>query len=242
MTHPVSIDGRNADEREAELASNLDQVRARIAGACEAAGRSPADITLIAITKTYPVADAATLLGLGVADLGENRATEARDKAAALPDGRWHFVGQLQTNKARVVARFAAAVHSLDRAPLVDALDRAVTGSGRNRLDVFIQVSLDDDPARGGVAAREVGPLAELVAATASLRLRGVMAVAPRDVEPQAAFAHLRDISVALRAEHPTADAISAGMSGDLEAGVTHGATHVRVGSALLGPRPPVVS
>ena len=187
--------------------------------------------------------DAEILLGLGVADLGENRATEARDKAGELPAARrWHFVGQLQTNKAKLVARFATRVHSLDRAPLVEALDRACSGSGRDPLDVFLQVSLDGDPARGGLAPDGVRPLADLVAATTTLRLRGVMAVAPLDADADAAFARLAEISVALLAEHPGATAISAGMSGDLEAGIANGSTHVRVGSALLGLRPPVVS
>ena len=234
--------GSSADARQAAVARSLAEVRRRIGQACAAAGRPPGDITLIAITKTYPVTDAQILLDLGVADLGENRASEARDKAAAVPGARWHFVGQLQTNKAKLVARFATAVHSLDRAPLVDALDRAVAGAGRDRLDVFLQVSLDGDPARGGIPADGVDRLADLVATTPTLRLRGLMAVAPQAADPNAAFARLRDICVALTERHPGADAISAGMSGDLEAGIANGATHVRVGTALLGLRPPIVS
>ena len=230
------------DDRGAALTGNLAQVRQRIELACAAAGRQPDEITLVGITKTYPATDAQILFDLGVADLGENRANEARDKAAELPTARWHFVGQLQTNKAKLVARFATALHSLDRAPLVEALDRACANSGREPLDVFLQVSLDGDPSRGGLMIDDVRPLADLVAATPTLRLRGVMAVAPREADPDAAFARLRDISVALTAEHPNATAISAGMSGDLEAGIANGSTHVRVGSALLGLRPPVVS
>ena len=231
----------NQADREAVLAGNLAQLRQRIEQACVDSGRRSEQVTLIGITKTYPVTDAEILLGLGVVDLGENRATEARDKAAALPAACWHFVGQLQTNKAKLVARFASALHSLDRAPLVEALDRACTGSGRDQLDVFLQISLDGDPTRGGLSAEEVRPLADVVASTATLRLRGVMAVAPREADPFAAFGRLQEISAALQVEHPGASAISAGMSGDLEAGVANGSTHVRVGSALLGLRPPVV-
>ena len=237
MTGPSIVGGRTA-----ELTGNLSKVRQRIDHACADAGRRPDQVTLIGITKTYPVSDAEILLGLGVIDLGENRATEARDKAAELPAARWHFVGQLQTNKAKLVARFATAVHSLDRAPLAEALDRACLNSGRDQLEVFLQVSLDGDPSRGGLVAADVQPLADLVAATTTLRLRGVMAVAPLGADADAAFARLREISVALQAQHPGASAISAGMSGDLETGVANGSTHVRVGSALLGLRPPVVS
>lgn len=228
--------------RRAELAQALELVRRRIDRACAAADRTPAEVTLIGITKTYPVDDARMLLELGVVDLGENRANEARDKAGALPEARWHFVGQLQTNKARVVARFAAAVHSVDRAALVDALDRAAANAGREPLAVFLQVSLDGDERRGGVTVADIGALADAVAGAANLRLAGVMAVAPQAQDPGGAFARLQAISADLHADHPHATAISAGMSDDLEAAITHGATHVRVGSALLGRRPPDVS
>jgi pyridoxal phosphate enzyme (YggS family) len=227
--------------RPAELTAALAHLRARIQAACTAAGRDAGEVTLIAITKTYPVADARTLLDLGVTDLGENRANDARDKAVELPQARWHFVGQLQTNKARVVARFATAVHSLDRAALVEALDRAVANAERPPLQVFLQISLDGDERRGGIAAADVAALADEVAAAAHLDLAGVMAVAPQEMAAADAFARLRDVSLALRADHSAAAAISAGMSGDLEPAIQHGATHVRVGSALLGRRPAVV-
>jgi PLP dependent protein len=228
--------------RRGELIEALELVRHRIEQACAAAGRDPGEITLIGITKTYPVADARTLMELGVGDLGENRANDARDKAAELPAARWHFVGQLQTNKARVVARFASAVHSVDRPALVAALDRAVAQAERAPLDVFLQISLDGDELRGGVVAQGVAALADEVAGADRLRLAGVMAVAPQEQEPDAAFARLEAIAADLRTRHEQATAISAGMSGDLEAAIAHGATHVRVGSALLGQRPPVVS
>ena len=231
-----------AENRRAELAGALERLRRRIERACAAAGRDPGGITLIAITKTYPVADARTLLELGVGDLGENRANEARDKAAELPEARWHFVGQLQTNKARVVARFAAAVHSVDRPALVAALDRAVVQAGRPPLDVFLQISLDGDERRGGVVAENVAGLADEVLRSGHLKLAGVMAVAPQEQDPDDAFARLYEISTELRSRHEQAAAISAGMTNDLEAAISHGATHVRVGSALLGQRPPVVS
>jgi pyridoxal phosphate enzyme (YggS family) len=237
-----STEDQNALARRTELAGALERLRHRIEQACAAAGRDPGEITLIGITKTYPVADARTLLELGVGDLGENRANEARDKAAELPTARWHFVGQLQTNKARVVARFASAVHSVDRPVLVAALDRAVAQAERAPLDVFLQISLDGDERRGGVVANSVAALADEVTRAGRLRLAGVMAVAPQEQEPDDAFARLEAISADLRTRHEQATAISAGMSNDLEAAIFHGATHVRVGSALLGQRPPVVS
>ena len=232
--------------RAAQLAAALDAVRGRIGAATDAVGRDLDEVTLIGVTKTYPALDAQLLVSMGVHDLGESRANEARDKSRQI-DGagtelRWHFVGQLQTNKAKIVAGFATAVHSLDRAALVDALDRAVSNGDRGPLDVFLQVSLDDDPQRGGVVVDQLPRLADQVVATTTLRLRGVMAVAPQAMEPDVAFARLAAISADLAARHLDASAISAGMSDDLESAIRHGATHVRVGSALLGRRPPDVS
>jgi pyridoxal phosphate enzyme (YggS family) len=231
------------ERRRAELVSALGAVRARIADACESVGRDPHEVTLIAVTKTYPVADIVTLARLGVLDIGENKDQEARRKVAELaeipdpPAGiRWHLVGRLQTNKARSVAGYAAAVHSVDRPKLVRALADAAAGRGEP-LDVFVQVSLDDDPDRGGVPAGKLPALADLVAQCPELRLRGVMAMPPMEADPDEAFAKVEQLAAALRAAHPQATAISAGMSGDLEAAVRHGATHVRVGTALLGRR-----
>jgi len=150
---------------------------------------------------------------------------------------RWHFVGRLQSRKSRSVASYAHAVHSVDRPELVEQLAVGVARAGRGRLDVFVQVSLDGDPSRGGVLPDRVVELADAVAARSELRLRGVMAVAPMAADPRAAFADLAAAAARLRAAHPDADAISAGMSADLEAAVAHGSTHVRVGSALLGRR-----
>jgi pyridoxal phosphate enzyme (YggS family) len=236
------------DERRAELVGALGAVRNRIAAGCAAAGRDPHEITLVAVTKTYPAHDVVTLARLGVHDVGESRDQEAAAKAAAVaaalgPDERprWHFVGRLQSRKCRSVAGYAAAVHSLDRPVLVDRLAAAVRDAQRPPLDVFVQVSLDGDPERGGVPGDGVAALADAVAAAAQLRLRGLMAVAPLGTDPDVAFEQLLAQSERLRERHPGADAISAGMSTDLEAALRHGATHVRVGSALLGRRPPLI-
>ena len=235
-------------DREAAIVASVGAVRARIAAACEAAGRDPQDVTLIAVTKTYPASDVVTLARLGVLDIGENKDQEARAKIAALSElpgaamlrepVRWHMVGQLQSNKARSVAGWAGAVHSVDRPKLVRALAAARAGAP---LEVFLQVSLDGDPARGGVLEADLLPLADAVGEHAELRLRGVMAVAPMGTEPDIAFATLAELAARVRERHPEADAISAGMSGDLEAAIRHGSTHVRVGTALLGRRAPAV-
>ena len=228
--------------RRAELVAALAAVRGRIARECERAGRDPQAVSLIAVTKTYPATDVVTLAQLGIADVGESRDQEARTKAAEVAAAgvavRWHFVGRLQTNKARNVVRYASAVHSVDRAELVGALSGAAERAERAEpLDVFVQVSLDADPNRGGARAADVPALADAVAAQPALRLRGVMAVAPMDSDPDAAFSTLAQVSLRLRESHPEASAISAGMSGDLDAALRHGATHVRVGTALLGRR-----
>jgi pyridoxal phosphate enzyme (YggS family) len=236
-----------ARERRAQLEASLSQVGGRIAAACAAAGRDYSEVTLIAVTKTYPAADVALLAELGVTDVGENRDQEAAAKAAATAaaglDLRWHFVGRLQRNKCRSVVGYADMVHSVDSVRLAVALAEAADRRGRT-LDALVQVSLDGDPSRGGVVAGSADPDHGLDAVTAELarsgplRLAGLMAVAPQDWEPERAFARLAGIAAEVRAEHPAATVLSAGMSGDLEAAIAHGATHVRVGSALLGMRP----
>jgi pyridoxal phosphate enzyme (YggS family) len=229
-----------SDARTDEIAANLAGLRERIDKAARAAGRDPAELTLVAVTKTFPVEDARRLVGLGVRDLGEARDQEAKVKARELAEARWHFLGRLQRNKAGSVASYAAVLHSLDRAELIPALANGVRRAGRDPLDVLVQVSLDGDPDRGGAPADRVPALADEAAATGLLRPAGVMAVAPMDADPDAAFATLRGIAERLRAGHPAATAISAGMSADLEAAVRHGATHLRIGTALLGGRPPL--
>lgn len=234
-----------APARRAELAGNLAAVRARIQAACAAAGRDPAEVTLVAVTKTWPDSDVRLLVELGVTDLGENRDAEAAAKAAAaeaagLAGIRWHFVGQVQTNKARSVTRYADVVHSVDRMRLISALAVGATEAGRE-VGALIQVDLGPPGAgggRGGAAPADVASLADAVCAAPGLRLLGVMAVAPLGEPPGPAFARLAEVAAGLRAAHPAATWISAGMSGDLEVAVGAGATHVRVGSGLLGNRP----
>ena len=227
--------------RAAQIAASLGQVRRRIAAACQAAGRDVSEVTLVAVTKTFPASDIRLLNALGVRDVGENRDQEAAPKAAALADLRdqltWHFVGQLQTNKAPSVASYADVIHSVDRPRLAAALGRHATALGRS-LTCLVQVSLDGDRARGGAPVQQVPVVADAVARESSLNLGGVMAVAPLGMPPAAAFGQLAQIAANVRAAHPGAVMISAGMSGDLEEAVAAGATHLRVGTALLGGRP----
>jgi pyridoxal phosphate enzyme (YggS family) len=234
--------------RLSQLRDGLTAVEARIAAACDAAARPGSSVTLVVVTKTFPASDVRLLAGLGVRDVGESRDQEAAAKAAelsALPL-RWHFVGRLQSNKARSVASYATAVHSVDRAGLLGPLGSGAEQAGRE-VEVLVQVSLDGDPARGGVPVEDgdgghdaLLELADQVAGRPALRLSGLMAVAPRGADPAAAFERLARASARLRAEHPRAGWVSAGMSGDLEAAVAAGATHLRVGSAILGSRPPL--
>jgi pyridoxal phosphate enzyme (YggS family) len=242
MTVPVTDGQREpASRRRDEIAAGLAGVRARIAAAAAAAGRGAGEVTLIAITKTFPASDIRLLSDLGVLDVGENRDQEAAGKAAECADLRpkltWHFVGRLQTNKSASVVSYADVVHSVDRVRLVRALGEQAARAGRE-VTCLVQVSLDRDPSRGGVVAEEVPAVADAVAQQPGLVLGGVMAVAPLAASPAAAFGKLAEVAVALRAVHPRAVMISAGMSSDLEDAVAAGATHVRIGTALLGGRP----
>ena len=235
------------DPRTAQLGQRLAEVRQRIAEATAAAGRTDPP-RLVVVTKFHPAEDIRRLAELGVSDFGENRDQEASEKAALLAglDVRWHFVGQLQSKKAKTVVRYAHAVHSVDRPQLIEALGRAMAAdqerSGRGSLDCFIQVSLDETAGshRGGAAPDDVPMLADQLEEAGGLRLAGVMAVAPLGADPDRAFAKLADISAGLRAGHPSAAGISAGMSQDLEAAIRFGATHLRIGSDILGSRPAV--
>ena len=240
-------------ERRRELAERLARGEERITAACVAAGRGREEVTLIVVTKTHPASDVRLLAELGVRHVAENRDQEAAAKAAecaGLPL-HWHFVGQLQTNKVRSVVGYADYVHSLDRPRLVTALAAAVERAGRPVLSCLIQVALEKDGGRGGdqlgrggTAPDDVPGLAEEVVRSPGLRLAGVMAVAPLGGayagRPAAAFARLMDISRSLRVTVPAATMVSAGMSGDLEEAIAAGATHIRVGSAVLGVRPPL--
>ena len=254
-------------ERHAELAARLAATRSRVGAACAAAGRDPAGITLVAVTKTYPAADVLALAALGLTDFGENRDQEAAPKAAAVAVAglpvTWHFVGQLQTNKVHSVARYADFVHSVDRIRLVRALGRAARDAGRD-LTCLVQVNLDQDrldagdagrldagggtlaadrpeQGRGGVPPAMLAGVAGAIEAEEGLTLGGLMAVAPRDTDPRTAFAPLRRLSGVIQSVSASATLISAGMSGDLEAAVECGATHLRIGTALLGNRRPPV-
>jgi pyridoxal phosphate enzyme (YggS family) len=220
------------------LAARLSAIDEKIADAARRAGRDAREITRIVVTKFHPASLVQALHALGVREVGENRQQELSAKAGELPslDLRWHFIGQVQTNKAAAIRRSADAVHSVDRDRLADALHRAADGD--DILDVLVQVNLTDDPGRGGVAPGEARSLAEHIMTLPSLRLRGVMAVAPLDEDPQSAFARLRSIADGVRDVEPTATWISAGMTGDFAEAVAAGATHLRIGSAITGPRP----
>jgi len=240
----VMGEGQLAGEsRRAELSGRLVAVRGRIAAACAAVGRDAGEVTLVAITKTFPASDVRLLYELGVRDVGENRDQEAAPKAAECadlaPKLTWHFVGQLQTNKAASVVRYARVVHSVDRMRLVRALGTQARKAGQV-VTCLVQVDLDPDPepGRGGAMPEEIPGLAAAVAAEEGLLLGGVMAVAPLGVPPAEAFAPLPAIASAVREIRPEAAMISAGMSADMEAAIAVGATHVRVGTALLGGRP----
>ncbi|WP_127782502.1 YggS family pyridoxal phosphate-dependent enzyme [Rhodococcus sp. X156] len=248
MTGPGAESDRGAG-RAAEIASALAAVRGRVRDACRAAGRDEAAVELLAVTKTFPATDAAHLVDLGCRSLGEAREQEATPKVAELaqlrPDApvRWHVIGRLQRNKTRSVARWAHRVETVDSPRLLAALDRATgnaasAGERSTPLEVLVQVSLDGDPTRGGCPREDLPELVERAATAEHLRLRGLMAVAPQEADPDTAFATTAELAEAVRQQHPSADQLSTGMSHDLEAAVRHGSTCVRVGTALLGARP----
>lgn len=234
-------------DRRAQLAMNLAKVEDRIAAACAAAGRKREEVTLIVVTKTYPAGDVRILSELGVRHVAENKDQDAAPKAAECSDLplTWHFVGQLQTNKVRSVVRYADLVQSVDRSRLVTALSKEAERAGRE-VGCLIQVALDAEESgrgeRGGVGPGGIEELGDLVARSPGLRLDGLMTVAPLTGpyagRQQAAFDRLMDLSTVLRRAHPAANMVSAGMSADLEQAVAAGATHVRVGTAVLGVRP----
>ncbi|MFI7362525.1 YggS family pyridoxal phosphate-dependent enzyme [Streptomyces sp. NPDC050149] len=234
-------------DRKEQLTANLAQVEERIVSACAAAGRKREEVTLIVVTKTYPATDVRILNELGVRHVAENRDQDAAPKATECADLSltWHFVGQLQTNKVRSVASYADVVQSVDRTKLVAALS-AAAGRGGRELGCLIQVALDAESGergeRGGVAPDGIDELADAVAAAPGLRLDGLMTVAPLAGpfagRQRAAFDRLMEFSSRLRGNHPAANMVSAGMSADLEDAVAAGATHVRVGTAVLGVRP----
>lgn len=224
--------------RRDELSAGLTDTQERIAAACAAAGRPRTDVTLIAVTKTYPASDVDLLAELGVTDVGENRHPEAGDKAHAVEASmRWHFLGGLQTNKAGAVARYADVVHSVDRIKLVNSLSRGAQAAERD-LTCLIQVDFDTtDPGRAGAVPASIGQIADAIASAAGLQLGGLMTVAPLGDDPRPHFEHLARLSSELRRDHPEASVISAGMSGDFETAIASGATHLRIGRSILGAR-----
>ena len=229
--------------RAEDLAANLSRVRERIEAACSRADRDPAEVTLVVVTKFFPVSDVRVLADLGVTHLGENRHQEAEAKAAECADLglTWHFIGGLQSNKAAAVASYADVVESVDRAKLVAGLQRGAHDRS-HPVDCLLQVSLDPPGAQGrsGADPEALDALAAALDEAGMLRLRGLMAVAPLGEDPAAAFARLAEIRAAFVARRPDATWLSAGMSADLEQAVEAGATHVRIGSAVLGPRPAI--
>lgn len=213
------------------LADRLAAVHARIADAAAQAGREPGSITTVVVTKFHPPELVRKLHALGVRDFGESRHQEAQPKVAGLTDlddARWHFIGQLQSKKAKQVAAYSDPIHSFDR----DALVGPLAGSS-----VFIQVNLTDDPGRGGAEPDDLERLAAL-ALDGGLDVLGLMAVAPLGEEPRSAFARVRTLSERLARTAPNATALSMGMSGDYSDAILEGATHLRIGTAITGIRP----
>lgn len=249
MTENSNVNDSNGGQAHFEdtLEGRLAAVRHEIAVAANAAGRDVDEITLVAVTKYHPVELLDRLYELGVRDFGENRHPESRDKANHLheryDDARLHFIGQLQRNKARQVGRYADFIQSIDRLELVEALAKLERGAASADdlalpLSVTIQLSLDGDISRGGVPLYEAESLAEAIAATPSIRLRGVMAVAPLGADTDAAFTATREVSERIRRIVPDADIISMGMSHDFRSAISQGATHLRIGTAITGKRP----
>ncbi len=225
-------------DRKEELSRSLADVQARIQEATARASRKSEEVTLIAVTKTYPVSDVEILHQLGVTQFGENRSAEGLEKSA-LVSAHWHFQGQIQSNKIAAISSWAQTVHSLDELSHVAKFDRAVGEISGKRLNIFIQISLDGDTTRAGVRGDDLLALGQSISATENLDLVGLMVVPPVQAEPEKAFSEVAQIAQRFRNEFPTAQSLSAGMSGDYEIAIAHGATHIRVGSQILGPRAP---
>ena len=223
-------------DRKAELAHSLADVQVRVLQATTQASRKSEEITLIAVTKTYPVSDVIILKELGVTDFGENRSAEGLEKSALVP-AQWHYQGQIQSNKIAAISSWAQTVHSLDDLSHVPKFERAVGEISGKRLDIFIQLSLDGDSSRAGVRGDELMALGQALVTSQHLNLIGLMVVPPVEAEPEKAFAEVAEIAQRFRRDFPMAQSLSAGMSADYEIAIAHGATHIRVGSQILGPR-----
>jgi hypothetical protein len=221
--------------REEFLARSLESVQSRISVAATSVGRTAEEITLIAVTKTYPTSDAEILRTLGVSNFGENRDAEGAEKSAAV-QGIWHFQGQIQSKKLKSIASWASVIHSIDNLEHLQKLSKVLENSER-KVDVFLQLSLDGDAARGGVVASSIAPLADYVMSDPALRLMGLMCVPPVEAEIEQSFAAIESSYQSFLHDYPDADKLSAGMSNDFEIAIKHGATHIRVGSEILGSR-----
>lgn len=213
-------------DRRLEIEESLAALRAEIA---------PFDSTLIAVTKTYPVSDVAILKSLGVTDFGENRNEEGLEKSPEV-QGRWHYQGELQSKKLRSILSWADVIHSLDEVRHAARIDQILRETG-DQIDLFIQLSLDGDPSRGGVSLDSLYELADSVIAMSHITLLGIMCVPPVNLVPEQAFAQLTLIHQEFSERYPGSTSLSAGMSGDYLLALEHGATHIRVGSKILGPR-----
>lgn len=222
--------------RKEELAHSLLEVKARIQEATSRVSRKPEEVTLIAVTKTYPVSDVEILHQLGVTNFGENRSAEGLEKSAVV-SAHWHFQGQIQSNKIAAISSWAQTIHSLDDPSHVAKFDRAVGEIPQKRLNIFIQISLDGDTSRAGATGEDLLALGQAISTSSHLDLLGLMVVPPVQAEPEKAFSEVAEIAQRFRKEFPMAQSLSAGMSGDYEIAITYGATHIRVGSQILGPR-----
>lgn len=227
-----------ADDAPDSLEGRYQRVLDDIAHAADAAGRDPLDITTVVVTKFHPVSLIRALCALGHRDFGENRHQEAVAKHAELGDCDlvWHFVGQLQSNKAKAVAHYADVIHSIDRASLITKLADQV-----RPVDIFLEINLTEDPGRGGVAPDDLMALVEQTLTVSHLTLRGLMAVAPQDTPPAEAFDRVLALRERVLAVAPHATDLSLGMSGDFAEAIAAGATHLRIGTAITGKRPPPV-
>ena len=219
--------------RKEEITRNLQEVRERINRAAQSAGRDPADIQLIVVTKTFPVSDIEILRELGEVNFGENRDQEAAPKAQTVA-ATWHFQGQIQSNKIKSICEWADVIHSISSEKEVLKFAQSP-----RKHQLFLQVSLDGQEGRGGASSAELTRLADLVNASNNLELMGLMAVAPLGIDPENAFADLAQINQGFQGQFPNSKYLSAGMSGDFEAAIKFGATHIRVGSSILGSRSP---
>ncbi|CAB5240695.1 unannotated protein [freshwater metagenome] len=215
-----------------EISHNLSHVESKIVSAVKKSGRNRSEVTLIAVTKNFPISDVEILKELGITNFGENRDQEGASKSAAV-QGKWHFQGQIQSNKLKSISSWAGVIHSLDDPRYVEILDRVAI----NPLSAFIQVSLDDDPERGGIAPKYISELARAVRGSTKVELLGLMAVPPLTQELSDSYANLARIRQEFLYEFPEAHYLSAGMSSDYEMAIEYGATHIRVGSEILGSR-----